>query len=109
VKKEIKMATYNISFDPQTGIMRVGFGDPAQNDAIVRDAVARLVAMTESGELSGGSLIKVNGPASLPVAMAIAHAIAHRYEVVGVFDPKLGKYVVAVSHGNKYRPGDLID
>jgi len=103
------MAYYNINFDPQTGVLRVGFGEPAQNDEIVRDAVARLAEMTAAGELAGGKIIKVNGPASLPVAMAIAHAIAHLYEVVGVFDPKLGKYVVAVSHGNEYQPGDLID
>ena len=89
--------------------MRVGFGDPAQNDQIVRDAVARLDEMVKSGELAGGSLIKINGPASLPVAIAIGHAVVHLYEVVAVFDPKLGRYVVAVSHGDKYRPGDLID
>jgi len=103
------MAYYNISFDPQTGIMKVGFGDPAQNDQIVRDAVARLNEMTESGELSGGPLIKINGPASLPVAVVIAHAVSHLYEAVAVFDPKIAKYVVSVSHGGTYRPGDLID
>lgn len=102
------MATYNISLG-DGNVLRVGFGHPAQNDVIVRDAVARLEAMTESGELTGGPLIKINGPASLPVAVAIAHAIAHLYEVVGVFDPKLGKYVVAVSHSPAYRPGDLIE
>jgi hypothetical protein len=29
--------------------------------------------------------------------------------VVAVFDPKLGKYVVAVSHGTDHNVGDLID
>lgn len=101
------MATYKISLEGN--LLRVGFGDPAQNDQIVRDAVTRLAEMTASGELAGGPLIKVNGPASLPVAIAIAHAVAHLYEVVGVFDPKLGKYVVAVSHGATYKAGDLID
>ena len=100
--------TYNIEIDAN-GIMRVGFGVPAQNDEIVRDAVARLAEMVKTGELSGGKLIKINGPASLPVAVAIAHAVAHLYETVAVFDPKLGKYVVAVSHGNEYQPGDLIN
>jgi CRISPR-associated protein Csx3 len=90
-------------------VLKVAFGEAAQNDKIVAEASATLAEMTESGELSGGPVIKINGPASLPVAIAIAHAVAHLYEVVGVFDPKLGKYVVAVSHGNKYRPGDLID
>jgi len=103
------MATYNISFDPQSGVLRVAFGDPAQNDQIVRAAVKRLAEMTESGELSGGPMIKINGPASLPVAVAIAHGVSHLFETVAVFDPKLGKYVVSVSHGETYKPGDLID
>jgi len=90
-------------------VLKVAFGEAAQNDQIVAEASATLAEMTESGELSGGPMIKINGPASLPVAIAIAHAIAHLYEVVGVFDPKLGKYVVAVSHGAVYKPGDLID
>jgi CRISPR-associated protein Csx3 len=103
------MASYKIQFDPQTGVLKVGFGDPAQNDQIVRDAVKRLDEMIKDGTLAGGSIIRVNGPASLPVAMAIAHAIAHLYEVVACFDPKLAKYVVAVSHGTAYKLGDLID
>lgn len=101
--------TYKIDFDPQTGVMRVGFGTPAQNDQIVRDAKMRLDEMVKSGELTGGSLIKINGPASLPVAVAIAHGVSHLFETVAVFDPKLGKYVVSVSHGETYKPGDLID
>jgi CRISPR-associated protein Csx3 len=103
------MAYYNINFDPQTGVMRVGFGDPAQNDAICREAAARLEELVSSGALAGGPVIKINGPASLPVAVVIAHAVSHRYEAVAVFDPKLGKYVVSVSHGPKLKVGDLID
>lgn len=99
--------TYNIEMDGD--VMRVGFGTPAQNDEIVRDAVARVGEMVKTGELAGGKLIKINGPASLPVAMVICHAVAHLYEVVAVFDPKLGKYVVAIAHGNEYQPGDLIE
>ncbi|MCK6463104.1 MAG: CRISPR-associated protein Csx3 [Candidatus Pacebacteria bacterium] len=90
-------------------LLRVGFGEPAQNDQIVKDAVERLGEMVAANELAGGPILKINGPASLPVAIAIAHAVGHLYEVIGVFDPKLGKYVVAVSHGNKYQPGDLVD
>lgn len=107
-RKENSMATYKISLE-DGNVLRVGFAEPAQNDAIVRDAVARLAEMTESEELSGGPMIKINGPASLPVAIAISHAVAHLYEVVGVFDPKLGKYVVSVSHGDRYQPGELMD
>ncbi len=102
------MATYKINLE-DGNILRVGFADPAQNDQIVKDAVARLDEMVSNGTLAGGSIIKINGPASLPVAVAIAHAVAHLYEVVGVFDPKMDQYVVAVSHGPAYKPGDLID
>ncbi len=98
---------YNISLSGDT--LKVGFGDPAQNDLICRDAAKKLGEMVKKGTLSGGFLIKINGPASLPVAVVIAHAVAHLYEVIAVFDPKLGKYVVSVSHGDQYRPGDLID
>lgn len=101
------MATYNIALEGD--VLKVGFADPAQNNQIVRDALARVAEMTEAGQLAGGPVIKINGPASLPVAIALGHAIAHRYQAVACFDPKLGKYVVAVSHGGTYAPGDLID
>lgn len=106
-KENIMEKTYNVSLTD--GILKVGFGAPAQNDQIVKDAVSRLSEMTESGELAGGKLIKINGPASLPVAVAIAHGVNHLYETVAVFDPKLAKYVVAVTHGTEYKAGDLID
>lgn len=87
----------------------VGFGKSAQNDQIVKDAVKRLDEMIDAGELVGGPIVKINGPASLPVAIAIAHAIGHLYEVVAVFDPKMAKYVVSISHGVTYQPGDLVE
>lgn len=101
------MNSYNVSL--VDGVLKVGFGTPAQNDQIVRDAKARLDEMVASKELDGGKVLRINGPASLPVAVTIAHAVAHLYEAIAVFDPKLGKYVVAVSHGTDHAPGDLID
>lgn len=102
------MATsYNINKDGD--VLKIGFGEPAQNDQIVKDAEMRLNEMTESGELSGGKIAKINGPASLPVAMTICHKIAHLYGAVACFDPKLSKYVVAVSHNPAYSLGDLLD
>jgi CRISPR-associated protein Csx3 len=99
---------YKISLEGD--ILRIGFGEPAQNDEIVRDAVARLAEMTAAGELAGGKIIKINGPASLPVMVAIGHLLAHLYAAVGVYDPKLGKYVVSLTHGHPtLRVGDLID
>ena len=98
------MATYNISLE-ENNVLKVGFGEPAQNNVIVQDVVRRLEEM----KLVGGKLIKINGPASLPVAVTIAHAVGHLYETIAVFDPKLGKYVVAVTHGDTHKVGDLID
>lgn len=102
--------TYKIEFNALTGILSVGFGTPAQNDVIVRDASARLEAMKTSGELPAGvPVIRVNGPASLPVACVLAHAIGHHCGAVAVFDPKMAKYVVAIAHGGEYQIGELID
>ncbi len=90
-------------------VLRVGFGDPASNDVIVKDATASLKQMKADGVLTGGPLLKVNGPASLPVAVVLAHTLVHLYGAVAVFDPKLQKYVVSVSHNPDYAVGDLID
>lgn len=58
------MASYKIDLK-KNEILEVGFGDPAQNDQIVRDAVKRLDEMIKDGTMAGGSVIKINGPASL--------------------------------------------
>lgn len=99
--------TYSIALEQ--GTLKIGFGSPAQNDQIVRDAETRLNEMVASNELSGGAVLRVNGPASLPVAMVIAHAVGHLYGAVACFDPKLAKYVVAISHNPDFTVGDLID
>jgi len=101
------MSTYNIVRHGDT--LKISFGAPAQNDQIVRDVVARLAEMETAGELGGGGIIKLNGPASLPVAMVVCHKVAHIFGAIACFDPKLGKYVVAVSHDPAYAIGDLID
>lgn len=100
------MAAYNIT--RTNNVLKLAFGDPAQNDQIVKDAVARLDEMDKSGDLSGGGVILLNGPASLPVAVAIAHAVAHRFAAVAVFDPKLNGYVVSVTHDPAYALGSVI-
>lgn len=102
------MTAYNIITERDSNgdlILRLSFGVPANNDQIVRDAVKRLDELN----IKGGRLIKVNGPASLPAAVAIAHYIMHKFSYVGVYDPKLNKYVISVAHGPEHRIGDLID
>lgn len=84
--------------------VRIGFGEPGTNTEIVPDAVAAMADLP----LAGGRGIHLNGPASLPVAMAIAHAVAHRYGYVACYDPKLLGYVVAISHDPSRRVGELV-
>lgn len=87
-----------------------GFGDtPAQNDALVKEAALRIRKLIDSGAIKGGELIKLNGPATLPIAFVLAHKLNHLYQAVAVYDPKLLKYVVAIAHGGKYSVGDLVD
>lgn len=100
------MSAYRIEFE--NGVLKIGFGDPAQNDDIVRTAAARIKSLIDEGTLAGGEIIRINGPASLPVGMVIAHKVGHLYQAVACFDPKLAQYVVAIAHGDKYQVGDLI-
>lgn len=102
------MTTYTIDLIDQ--VLKLNFGEPAQNDQIVRDATTRLEELAVCGQLTGGTLLKINGPASLPVAFVIAHKVAHLYGAIAVYDPKLGnKYVVCITHTPTYKLGDLIE
>ena len=101
-------STYIITRDHDS-ILRVGFGEPSDNDRIVKEAVARLEAMRLAGDLSGGGLLKINGPASLPVGIVLGHQLSHLFKAIAYFDPKLNQYVVVISHSSDYTVGDLID
>lgn len=101
------MTTYNIELKEDT--LHISFGESAQNDEIVKDAAARLEEMAQSGILRGGQLLKIIGPTSIPVAFVLAHRLCHLYGAIGCFDPKLGKYVICITHNPAYNLGDLID
>lgn len=107
------MTTYNISMskahigEAEVALFRVGFGEPAQNDQIVRDAEKALLDILREGDV-GGRVALINGPASLPVAMVLAHHLLHRFEGLGVFDPKLGGYVAVAQHGSPWGLGVVI-
>lgn len=88
-------------------LLRLAFGDPSSNDAIVREVDARMRALKER-ELTGGPLVLLNGAASLPVIAAISHHVAHLFGAVGIFDPKLSSYVIVISHGHNFSVGDTI-
>lgn len=97
---------YSITIEGDT--MTVAFGAPATNQLLVNDALGDMGMLTKMGLLMGGPVLKVNGPASLPVAFTIAHQVTHIYGAIAVFDPKLQGYVVAVSHNPDYAVGDLL-
>ena len=106
-------------------ILHVGFNRnlPAQGDRIVKDALQVLNQMIDSGEISGGKRILIDGPQSVPVAYVLSHRLVHLYEVVAVLDPKLGSkvstadgtsryktYIVTSAHGSReYKVGDSIE
>ncbi len=81
--------------------LKVGFGVTALHPDILPDAVATLASLG----LTGGKLVKINGPASLPVAMALAHGLAHLYSAVAVFVPMESNYVVCISHNPEFVVG----
>lgn len=88
--------------------LNLKFGEAATNEQIVPFVEKKMKDMIENKEIPWGELIKIDGPASLPVAAVIAHKLAHLYSVIAVFDPKLQKFVVAISHSGDKKPGDLI-
>jgi CRISPR-associated protein Csx3 len=88
-------------------LLRLSFGEPATNDAIVREVEATMRVL-KGGGLSGGKIILLNGAASLAVIAVITHHLANLYATVAVYDPKLEAYVVVVNHGAAFKVGDLI-
>ena len=102
------MSIYTLAVESDN-VLRMGFGDtPAQNDALVKEAAQQMKGLIDGGVIRGGELIKLNGPATLPIAFVLAHKLNHLYQAVAVYDPKLSKYVVAIAHGG-YSVGDLVE
>ena len=102
------MAKYNVEImnnNENVITLKIGFGEPGSNDEIVQDAKTAVEAVSE--EVMGKTVL-LNGPASLPVAFVLAHTLNHICPAVAVFDPKMGKYVVAVTHTGDYRVGELL-
>ena len=88
-------------------LLRLAFGEPATNDAIVREVDARMRELKSEG-LTGGRIVVLNGAASLAVIAVIVHHVAHLFGAVAVFDPKLRGYIVVVSHDPALAVGDLL-
>ena len=100
------MKTFLISFDKETETLTIGFNPemPASNDQIVKDAAE----LCKETSVAGSKLLKITGAASLPVAMVIAHAFCHIVQAIACFDPKLGKFVVCISHTAEFKVGELV-
>ena len=95
-------------------IAKINNGMQVDGDQILRDAEAQLENLISSGQLSGGKQLLINGRATNLASFVIASKVAHIYGSVAVFDPKQGdkgldRYVVVISHGEKYQVGDIVD
>lgn len=116
------MYSYQMTLEGE--VLRVGFNRtlPAQGDRIAKDALELLNQMIDSGEITGGQRILIDGAQSVAVSYIIAHKLSHLYQVVAVLDPKLGSkistptgslryknYIVTISHGSSYKVGDVIE
>ena len=106
------MTTYHISLEGD--VLKVGFGQDANGDQIVKDAAQRLDEMMALGEITGGKLLKVDGPASVAVSYLIAHKISHLFGAIAIFDPKIGRkgyktFITAVSQTPAYKIGEIIE
>ncbi|KST68543.1 hypothetical protein [Mastigocoleus testarum] len=107
------MSTYHI--DVEGDILKVKFGAiKANGDRIVKDAAKRLDELLGFGAIPGGKLLKIDGPASLPVCYLIAHKLSHLYGAIAIFDPKIGRkgyktYIIAITHTPAYEIGELIE
>jgi CRISPR-associated protein Csx3 len=91
-------------------ILQVGFGQPADNDRIVRDATDQIDRLIANGEMTGGEILCINGRASMPVCFAIAAKVGHIFGAIAVSDPKLGKdtFVVTITHSPTYQLGEVL-
>ena len=83
-------------------------------DQIVRDVKAQLQELINSGQLTGGKLLKINGRSTVLASYVIALELAHRYSAIAVFDPKIGdrgldRYIITISHTPDYQVGDRVD
>ena len=108
------MSSFQLSLTGDT--LRVGFNraQSADGDRLVRDASAKLDQMLAEGLLTGGKLLKIDGPQSISVAYLLAHRLAPFYGAIAIFDPKIGQegyrtYIVAINQGSGYQVGDLVE
>lgn len=101
------MATYSMQLVGDT--LNVDFAKsdedkpiPADGDTVVRDVQRLVRQMIDSGELAGGSLLKIQGRISVAASYTLSHEVAHLYRVIAVSDTRLGAYVVVHTTAAEY-------
>lgn len=101
------MSLFDLNLEGE--VLKVNFGDEqSSNDKIIVEAKQKAEAIKQE-IIDNVTVLRINGVCSLPISMMLCHQFAHLVKAVACFDPKLGKYVVAVSHGADCQIGDLID
>ena len=68
----------------------------------------RVAATKAVVEQLHGKVVLFNGAASLPVTMALTHAVVHVAKAICGYDPKMAAYVIAVSHDPAYIVGQVV-
>ena len=108
------MSSYLLRLEGDTLYGEFNRQEPASGDRLVADVTRRIDEMIQQGILTGGNLLKVEGPQSVAIAYTLAQRLAPLYGVISVMDPKACRrgykvYIVAISRVKEYRPGDLIE
>jgi CRISPR-associated protein Csx3 len=98
--------TYHIYLDGD--ILRPSMGESSTSLEKTRDALSEINRLIDSGELSPGRLIKINGAMLVFTAATIIDRISGMFEVVAVFDPDLNEYVVTSSKDPALKVGDFL-
>ena len=110
VPNTIPDPSFLIGWENDILIAKIKNGTEVDGDQILRDAKAQLEGLINSGKLPGGNqLLKINGRSTVLAGFLIASQLAHRYSALAVFDPKLEKYVVTVSHSPDYQIGRVLN
>ena len=105
---------YRVELNKETETLHVGFGQTtATNDILVPHVLGLLGLVglcSVKGELGKfmGLRLKVNGAMSAPIVSALTHRLSHVVKYIAIFDPKMGGYVVTVSHQPGVNCGDII-
>ncbi len=110
IKKAYRIS---IRHDAKGDLLRVKFGAAATNDIIVQQAAAECEAIVKAGGLRGGSVLRIKGPSSVPVAfslgLALAPIVINLYQAVAVYDDRtdMQKFVIVwIGEGSRYKLGD---